>query len=142
MHYDGFLQDVGSASGSRRLMLLLLLLLLPLLQVCYHCLKVLPTPQQQAAGAAELPISSRSHMFCSSSCLSNARASYYTLESQLSLEQLERHCEAYGEVRHDVMTNMQQYCVLVYALCFKQAAQAGDTHTFQGTSKGQLSAAA
>jgi hypothetical protein len=68
-------------------------------QVCYHCLKVLPTPQQQAAGAAEMPISSRSHMFCSSSCLSSAQASYYSLESQLSLEQLERHCDVYGEVR-------------------------------------------
>lgn len=66
-------------------------------KVCYHCLKVLPTPQQQAAGAAEMPISSRSHMFCSSSCLSSAQASYFTLESQLSLEQLERHCQAYGE---------------------------------------------
>jgi hypothetical protein len=68
-------------------------------QVCYHCLKVLPTPQQQAAGAAELPISSRSHIFCSSSCLNNAQASYYSLEAQVALEQLERHCEAYGEVR-------------------------------------------
>eukprot|EP00882_Tetradesmus_deserticola_P025864 GHRQ01028444.1.p1 GENE.GHRQ01028444.1~~GHRQ01028444.1.p1 ORF type:complete len:152 (+),score=67.69 GHRQ01028444.1:733-1188(+) len=67
-------------------------------KVCYHCLKVLPTPQQQAAGAAEPPLSSRSHSFCSSSCLSTAQAAYYSLECQLSLEQLERHCEAYGEV--------------------------------------------
>ena len=39
----------------------------------------------------------RGGAFCSQSCLAAANASYYQLESQINLGQLEQYCEAHGE---------------------------------------------
>lgn len=69
-------------------------------QVCYHCLKVLGKGQAgeglpTRAAAAQGGRGSRA--FCSDSCLSAAQHSYYQLESQLNLGQLEQYCEAHGE---------------------------------------------
>lgn len=63
-------------------------------QVCYHCLKVLPQGQADAGQAA---VHTRSGLFCSQSCLAAAQDSYFALESQVNLTQLERYCEAHGE---------------------------------------------
>lgn len=63
-------------------------------QLCYHCLKVLPQ-QQQDTNQPAMHINSKD--FCSQSCLAAARDSYFTLESQVNLKQLERYCELHGE---------------------------------------------
>lgn len=68
-------------------------------QVCYHCLKVLSQdkhtdtrdPMQAAA------VLTRGGAFCSQSCLAAANASYYQLESQINLGQLEQYCQVHGE---------------------------------------------
>eukprot|EP00879_Flechtneria_rotunda_P020915 GHRR01022022.1.p1 GENE.GHRR01022022.1~~GHRR01022022.1.p1 ORF type:complete len:356 (+),score=153.42 GHRR01022022.1:854-1921(+) len=69
------------------------------MQVCYHCLKVLPSlqRQQQASAAVSAPICTKHHVFCSSACLDAAKAAYHTLEQQLDLTQLDRYCSANSE---------------------------------------------
>lgn len=65
-------------------------------QVCYHCLKVLGQADGLASRTA-VTQGARGKAFCSESCLSAAQHSYYQLESQLNLGQLEQYCEAHGE---------------------------------------------
>lgn len=68
------------------------------MQVCYHCLKVLPSKYGPSSADQPAAVQSRSHSFCSSNCLSAARSSYYTLESQLPLlQQLDHFCSEHGE---------------------------------------------
>lgn len=67
-------------------------------QVCYHCLKVLPSAHGLPVSNQPTAVRSRSHNFCSTNCLSAAHSSYYSLESQLpQLQELERYCTAHGE---------------------------------------------
>ena len=62
-------------------------------QVCYHCLKVLQTGHADG----NQTLHTRSGAFCSQGCLSAAQGSYFILESQVNLSQLEQYCEASNE---------------------------------------------
>ena len=71
---------------------------LPCPQVCYHCLKVLPSVHSLSAPNQPAAVRTRTHNFCSTDCLSAAHSSYYSLESQLPLlQKLDQYCTVHGE---------------------------------------------